>query len=190
MRLSDLCFGLISGALMYTGSLMGHCQMPCGIYHDDIVFDEIDQYIETMHKGISVLTSSKFGDTKEKNEFIRWVVEKEKASDTVAELITRYFLQQKIKPGEPDTVKKVTSAHLLLFTLVGIKQNTALSFVEDFAKEWEKFKLMFHREGYECIMEQLKLKKMEDALKKAGQEHQGDGQNKDDEKQKPAHNKD
>ena len=176
MVAKNLFFGLISCVLMYTGSLRAHCQMPCGIYHDDIVFDEIDQYIETMYKGISVLNNSKFGDAKERNEFVRWVIEKEKASDVIADLITRYFLQQKIKPGEPETAKRVTAAHLLLFTLVGIKQNTALSFIEDFAKEWEKFKLMFHREEYECMMEQIKLKRIEESLKKAAQEKKDGGQ--------------
>jgi nickel superoxide dismutase len=132
--------------------------MPCGIYHDDMVFDQIDQYGETMYKGIAVMNDSKFSTPKERNEFVRWTLEKENASDEAASIITKYFLQQKIKPGEPDTPKRLASAHRLLFLLVAIKQNADLSFVNEFTEEWEKFKLMFHREGYECQIEQLKLK--------------------------------
>ena len=143
-----------------------HCQMPCGIYHDDMVFDQIDQYVETMYKGISVINDSKFSTTKDRNETIRWVIQKEKASDEAAELITAYFLQQKIKPGEPDTVKRLTSAHLLLFQIVAIKQNVDLAMVKEFATEWDKFKLMFHREGYECAMEKIKLKEIEEKKSK------------------------
>ena len=28
-------------------TLTAHCQMPCGIYHDSMVYDQIDQYAET-----------------------------------------------------------------------------------------------------------------------------------------------
>jgi nickel superoxide dismutase len=143
-----------------------HCQMPCGIYHDDMVFDEIDQYVETMYKGISVLNNNPFANSKDRNEFTRWVIEKEKASDNVAKWIMQYFLQQKIKPGEADTPRMLASAHSLLFLLVGIKQNSSLDYVEQFSKEWDKFKLMFHRQGYECEMEKIKLKKDEEARMK------------------------
>lgn len=154
--------------LAYSGSLSAHCQMPCGIYHDDMVFDQVDQYIETMYKCMSILNENKSASVREKNEFIRWVLQKEKASDEAAGIITTFFLQQKIKPGEDDTIKRITSAHKLLFLLVSIKQNVDLKFVEDFGDEWEKFKLMFHVEGYECKVEQIKLKKRQELLKKNG----------------------
>lgn len=146
--------------------LGAHCQMPCGIYHDDMVYDLIDQYVETMIKAVSVLNKSKFETVRERNEFVRWVIEKEKESDKTADLLTTYFLQQKIKPAEDDTAKRVESAHKLLALLVSIKQNADAKIVEQFADEWEKFKLMFHVEGYECKIEQLKMKKRQAQLEK------------------------
>lgn len=150
----------------WTTDLSAHCQMPCGIYHDDMVYDQIDQFVETVYKGITVLNESKFSTVKEKNEFVRWVGQKEKCCNEAADLITIYFLQQKIKPGEDDTVKRLVSAHNLLFLMVAIKQNTDLEYVKQFNAEWEKFKLMFHREGYECEMEKKEFKEL-DALRKA-----------------------
>lgn len=160
----------IASSLHFVSLLDGHCQMPCGIYHDDMVYDQIDQYSETMYKGIAVMLDSKFQTVKERNEFIRWTMLKEEASNDVATLLTTYFLQQKIKPGEPDTPKRIESVHRLLFLLVAIKQNADLEFVKEFTEEWEKFKLMFHREGYECKIEQIKLKEIEE--KKKAAEHQ------------------
>jgi nickel superoxide dismutase len=147
-------------------TLDAHCQMPCGIYHDDMIYDQIDQFVETVYKGISVMNDSKFSTVKEKNEFVRWVMQKEKACNEAAELILRYFLQQKIKPDEDDTVKRLVSAHKLLFMLMTIKQNTDLEFIKQFNAEWEKFKLMFHREGYECEMEKKEFREL-DILRKA-----------------------
>ncbi len=162
MKKKMLAMG-IWAALCIQGTLSSHCQMPCGIYHDEMVYDQIDQYVETMYKGATILAESKFATPKERNEFIRWVTLKENNSNELADLITTYFLQQKIKPGEDDTVKRLTSAHKLLFLLMQIKQNTSRSFVDEFADEWDKFKLMFHVEGYECQVDLLKQRKREQA---------------------------
>lgn len=151
--------GVGIASLMLKLDLQAHCQLPCGIYHDDMVFDQIDQYAETMYKGISILNESKIRTAHDHNEVIRWVLEKEKESNEIANLITVFFLQQKIKPGEPSTAKRLESAHKLLFLLVAIKQNTDLRFVKEFTEEWEKFKNMFHIEGYQCKIEMLKMQK-------------------------------
>ncbi len=157
--LKKLLVGVLWGVACLQNQLTAHCQMPCGIYHDEMVFDQIDQYIETMVKGISVMRDNKFETVQEHNEFVRWVLQKEKSSNEIAELILVYFLQQKIKPGEEDTLKRVLSAHQLLFYLVQIKQMVDLKVVNDFYEEWENFKLMFHIDGYKCKVNQVKLKK-------------------------------
>ncbi len=183
---------LFSGLLFVSPlALSAHCQMPCGIYHDNMVYDQIDQFVETVYKGISVLNDSKFSTPRERNEYIRWVGEKESLCSNTAELIMTYFLQQKIKPGEKDTVKRLTSAHNLLFLLVAIKQNTDLETVKQFNGEWEKFKLMFHRVGYECEMEKKtfeQLKALRDAQgAEAKAEHEKDHIDfTNDAKEKPA----
>ena len=143
--------------------LLAHCQLPCGIYHDAMVFDQIDQYAETMYKGIAVLNQLKMKSVHDQNEFVRWVMEKENESNEISKVFTFYFLQQKIKPDEPETVKMLKSAHKLLFLLVAIKQNTDLKFVREFVSEWEKFKRMFHIEGYECKTQMSKMKALENS---------------------------
>lgn len=147
--------------ICHMGLLQSHCQMPCGIYHDELVFNQIDQYIETMYKGITELKNSKFSTPFERNNFIRWVSLKDSASDEIAVLITEYFLQQKIKPGESDTPKRLVSAHKMLFELTAIKQNVDLKMIEDFADEWENFKQMFHVLNYECQIDIIKRRKRE-----------------------------
>lgn len=173
MKKEWLLMGIFS-ALCLQGGLSAHCQMPCGIYHDDMVFDQIDQYVETMYKGMTMLTTSKFETPKDRTEFVRWVMTKDSSSNDVAELINTYFLQQKIKPGEPDTTKKLISAHNLLFLIVQIKQNTDRTLVEKFNDEWEKFKLMFHVEGYSCKIEMMKERKRQEKLKQKNAA-EGDG---------------
>ena len=152
---------VLATSLCIDNHLIAHCQMPCGIYHDDMVFAQIDQYVETMHKGISIINQGKFVSNNDRNELIRWVMQKDKDSDKVAGIILSYFLQQKIKPGESDTIKKLVGAHNLLFLLVAIKQTTDLEMLKEFSKEWDKFKVMFHLDSYECEMGKIRLNKWE-----------------------------
>lgn len=174
--MKKLLLPTIASLLIAQTSLTAHCQMPCGIYHDDMVYDQIDQYAETMYKAMSELNSNKFETVKERAQFCRWVLAKENQSCEAADLFTKYFLQQKIKPGEEDTTEKTLLAQKLLFLMVQIKQNTDIKLVHDFMDNWEKFKHMFHREGYECRIEKIKLKKWaqerEELLKKEAQEKQ------------------
>lgn len=147
----------IALSLLTAPLLHSHCQMPCGIYHDDMVYDQIDQYVETMVKGVTVLSENQYQTAQDKNTFTRWVVQKENMSNETAQLLTSYFLQQKIKPDEDDTVKRVVAVHKLLCYIVTIKQTCDMKYVQAFSDEWDKFKLMFHIEGYECKMEKIKL---------------------------------
>lgn len=172
-------FAFILGLFSIT-QLIGHCQMPCGIYHDEMVFDQIDQFIETTVKAISVLEENSFSSVQDKNVFIRWIMQKEKSCDEMAHLITTYFLQQKIKPGEEDTTKRVLSAHQLLFYLVQIKQTVDLKVVNDFYEEWERFKLMFHIEGYKCKVSQSKLKKWAQKSNQSNQNSEGESHHHED----------
>lgn len=165
--LKRVAFAIALSTLPLSNALHAHCQMPCGIYHDDMVYDQIDQFVETVYKGISIINENKSSTPREKNEMVRWVVQKEKCCNEAAELITTYFLQQKIKPGEDDTVKRLVSAHKLLFLMVAIKQNVDLEYVKQFNAEWERFKLMFHRDTYECEM----AKKDFEQLEQLRQEH-------------------
>ena len=155
-------------------TLTAHCQMPCGIYQDAMIYDLIDQYAETMVKAVTVMNQSKFETVRERNEFMRWVMEKEKESNDTSQLITTFFMQQKIKPGEPDTQKRIEAAHKLLCLIVAIKQNADVKIVESFTEEWGKFKLMFHVEEYECKMEQKRMKKRQALLEKQEDDHDHD----------------
>jgi len=157
---------ILSILVLGSASLAAHCQMPCGIYHDEIAYDVLDQYVETVHKGISELLTMKFETPAERNQYVRWIIQKEKLSDEAAQTILKYFLQQKIAPGEADTTAKVVAAHKMLSLLVAIKQTVDLKILYEFLDEWNKFKLMFHREGYRCKIEEMKLKKWQEEAKK------------------------
>lgn len=145
--------------LLNSSPLLSHCQMPCGIYHDQMVYDKVDEYFETMYKACNYVNDSKFTTSVERNQFVRWVTTKDLLSDEIANLLCTYFLQQKIKPADPDTADQVTSIHKLLFLLVQIKQNVDVKIVQQFGDEWDHFKKLFHPELIcrPLSLEELKL---------------------------------
>lgn len=161
-------FAALFAATVTTVQLHSHCQMPCGIYHDQMIYDKIDEYFETMVKAVTAMHNNDFKTVQDRNQFMRWVITKEKMSDEMAQVLMYYFLQQKVKPGnDDDTQDLVKSIHKMLFLLVQIKQNADVKIVKEFGKEWDHFKELFHPE-MECRMvmhsEAAKsLKELEDA---------------------------
>ncbi len=129
-------------------TLSAHCQMPCGIYDDQMVYDQINQFYLTMFKAVKALDHNEFKTDEDRNQFIRWVMTKERLCNEMATLITEFFLQQKIQPID-DNIELLQSAHKLLFLLLAIKQNVDIKIIKEFGKEWEHFKYLFHPET-EC----------------------------------------
>jgi len=148
MRHKIIWAAFIACSLLNAG-LSAHCQMPCGIYDDQMIYDQVDQFYLTAYKAVKALENNKFETDEDKNQFIRWVMTKERLCNETAVLLTTYFLQQKIMPID-DNADLVKSLHKLLFQLVVIKQNVDIKLVKEFGKEWENFKKQFHPE-IECV---------------------------------------
>lgn len=134
---------LLLSLLVIQSGLSAHCQMPCGIYHDELVLSSIDQYIETMNKAASELNSIKFDDPQTRSQFVRWVMNKEDETKRAGDLLVVYFLQQKVKPDAPNAQKLAVSLHKLLFLMVKIKQETDVNAVKNFTAEWNSFKQLY-----------------------------------------------
>jgi len=163
-------FSLFLITLLGQAPLNAHCQMPCGIYNDQMVYDQVNQFYKTVYKGVMAMKNNKLETVEDKNQFVRWVMTKERLCNETAEIITKFFLQQKLKPDDEDTKPLILSAHKLLFLLVAIKQTVDVDIVNDFGKEWDHFKYLFHPE-VEC---KPVIKMIENPYAEEGEEHTHD----------------
>lgn len=136
-------------ALGAGNALYGHCQLPCGIYDNDLIFNYVNQYIETMQKACDEIETLKTESAQDRAQFVRWVVLKDDESNKVADLVTSYFLQQVIKPEKEDTNKKVMAVYGLLQQLAKIKQTANVDPVNKFLEMWREFVLMFQETAAE-----------------------------------------
>jgi len=104
-----------------------HCEIPCGIYDDEMRIKMISEHIKTIEKSmaqIKKLTSNKSIDY---NQLTRWVMNKERHADELQKIVTQYFMTQRIKPDSKNYSQKLISLHKILLFAMKCKQTTDLS---------------------------------------------------------------
>ena len=110
-----------------------HCQIPCGIYGDETRFALLGEHITTIEKSMNLIGVLSEDPARNANQLVRWVQNKEAHADEIAEIVTEYFLRQRIKPADAtDTgyVTKLTLCHQLLVASMKAKQTTDKTHVE------------------------------------------------------------
>ena len=123
-----------------------HCQVPCGIYGDQMRFDMIAEHITTIEKSMKLVTELSSRDKPNMNQIVRWVQNKDKHADEISHTITYYFMAQRVKlPPEGDVkayneyVRKLALLHEMLVYAMKTKQTTDLANVEKLRSSLRKF---------------------------------------------------
>ena len=127
--LSAFVVGVIVLTLPLTAG--SHCQIPCGIYDDQLRFDLLTEHITTIEKGMDQILKLSAESKKNYNQLIRWTSNKDDHAGQFMEIITQYFMAQRIKPVDPGSTeeyvayqKKVTLLHQMLVYAMKCKQTT------------------------------------------------------------------
>ncbi|MBN4066485.1 hypothetical protein JYU14_00165 [Simkania negevensis] len=108
--------------LMPFSTLSAHCQMPCGIYHDDLVWGGLYQDVETIEKAYSEMIANQGSTSLERNQFVRWVDLKDHAADEITRQVSTYFIQQRIKPDDSKLETKLLAAYDIMHLAMVAKQ--------------------------------------------------------------------
>jgi nickel superoxide dismutase len=133
----------LSALLFSTGSVLAHCEIPCGIYDDEMRLSLIMEHAGTIEKSMIQINELEKGGNA--NQLVRWVTNKETHANEVQHIVTQYFLTQRIKFDTPDYEKKLAALHEMLVYAMKCKQTTDVTNVEMLRQSAEKFhKLYFH----------------------------------------------
>lgn len=121
---------LLAGA---TSVVFSHCEIPCGIYDDPMRLDMMAEHITTIEKSMKQIDTLSEDGAKNANQLIRWVINKENHADAFTEIVTQYFMTQRIKPPTETSgasykayVHKLTLLHRMMVTSMKCKQTTDL----------------------------------------------------------------
>ncbi len=104
---------------------MAHCQVPCGIYDDQLRFEQMLEDEHTISKSQLQLNELAEGEISPQaiNQLSRWVSAKEEHATNIQNTIAAYFLAQRIKSDNPSYVKQLKAAHGVIVAAMKCKQS-------------------------------------------------------------------
>jgi nickel superoxide dismutase len=141
---------VMSISLLFSRPVFSHCEIPCGIYDDQMRFDMLEEHFKTIEKSMKQIVELSKAKDKNYNQIVRWVNNKEKHASKVQHIVYQYFMTQRVKPvseknGEEykQYVEKITVLHAMLVYAMKSKQTTDLSCVEELRSLLSRFRTAY-----------------------------------------------
>ena len=134
-----LTTGLLIATLAFaiTPQAQAHCQIPCGIYDDELRVKLIEEHITTIEKSMNQIVALAKETPVNYNQLVRWITNKEEHAQEIQDLVADYFLCQRIKAPESKEgalweqyVAQLTTLHQIEVAAMKAKQTTDLANVE------------------------------------------------------------
>jgi nickel superoxide dismutase len=88
------------------------------------------EHTATIEKSMIQIIELEKGEPFNSNQLIRWVMNKERHADELQEIVTQYFMTQRISLDAKEYDKKIGILHQMLIYSMKCKQTTDLSHVE------------------------------------------------------------
>ncbi len=149
-RKRDLILGVCLVTLAFVTPLVySHCQMPCGIYDDPARLAAIAENTTTVEKAMKSIEELSAQPKPNMNQLVRWVNVKDEHAEDTAQIITYYFMAQRIKPvdksdaGYEKYIKQLTLLHEMLVYSMKTKQTTDLTNVEKLRSLLKEFRVSY-----------------------------------------------
>lgn len=118
-------------ALFIAGNAGAHCQIPCGIYDDEARAVAIAEHITTVEKSMSQIRELSAAESPDMNQITRWVANKDHHADELIDVVTYYFMNQRLKPEHLDDetkkdvyLEQLTLLHEMMVVAMKAKQTT------------------------------------------------------------------
>jgi nickel superoxide dismutase len=125
---------------------VSHCEIPCGIYDDQMRIVMIRENITTIEKSMMKIKEIGTADKPDWNQLVRWVTNKESHAEKLQHIVTQYFMTQRVKaPANDDATamgkyaQQLTSLHQLLVAAMKMKQTTDPAWIDQARKLTDEF---------------------------------------------------
>lgn len=130
-----------------------HCEIPCGIYADSVRITMIREDITTIEKAMVQIEELSKSEKPNYNQLVRWVTNKEEHASKIQDVVSQYFIHQRIKIVSPDQKelyakyqKHLELLHKIAVYAMQCKQTTDLANVEKLRAAVDDFeKAYFHK---------------------------------------------
>ena len=108
----------------FTANASAHCEIPCGIYDDEMRINMMNEHIATIEKSMNQIVKIEKEKQHHSNQLVRWIMNKEHHADEIQAIVTQYFMTQRIKFDSENYEKKLGLLHQILVYSMKCKQTT------------------------------------------------------------------
>ena len=126
------------------GIASAHCEIPCGIYDDQLRHDLIAEHTKTIEKSMNKITELSKGGMTHYNQLVRWISNKENHANEIQHIVSQYFMTQRIKPTADKYVEKLKLLHGMLVYAMKCKQTTDPGNVAQLRSLLKEFWKLYH----------------------------------------------
>lgn len=141
-RIFQLCISIIFLTSL-ANTAFAHCEIPCGIYDDEMRIQMILEHALTIEKSMLQIQHLEKAEHHNINQLTRWVMNKESHAEKLQEIVTQYFMTQRISLDDKNYEKKIRLLHQLLIESMKCKQTTDLNHVNQLRQITKEFKELY-----------------------------------------------
>lgn len=120
-----------------------HCEIPCGIYDDEMRINMIVEHINTIEKSMKQIKKLSSSKPIGYNQLTRWIMNKERHADELQKIVTQYFMTQRIKPDTEHYSRKLIVLHKMLLSAMKCKQTIDLAHISSLRSLIKKFQILY-----------------------------------------------
>ena len=124
-----------------------HCEIPCGIYGDELRVELLAEHIGTVEKSMKTVVDLGRKRPVPYNQLVRWVENKDAHADKIQHIVTQYFMTQRVAPGDADYGAKIHALHSMLISAMKCKQTTDLAHVAALRSALKRFEGLYFKKG-------------------------------------------
>jgi nickel superoxide dismutase len=129
--------------LFSISTVSAHCEIPCGIYDDQLRTQLIAEHAMTIEKSMKQIMELSKANPADYNQLVRWVTNKDNHATEIQHIVSQYFMTQRIKPDQEKYSEKLILLHKMLIAAMKCKQTTDLSHVNALRAYLKEFELLY-----------------------------------------------
>lgn len=132
--------------LIFQQKTYAHCEIPCGIFEDSVRTALIAEHITTIEKSMKMINELSANENPDYNQLVRWIMNKEEHAKKIQDIVSQYFMHQRVKLTSPDNkeqyekyIKLLTYLHELQVYSMKAKQSTDMQYIEKMQESLKNF---------------------------------------------------
>ncbi|MCA1766127.1 MAG: superoxide dismutase, Ni [Desulfobulbaceae bacterium] len=129
--------------ILAAASVQAHCEIPCGIYDDEMRLDMISEHVTTIEKSMNQIMELQKEKELNYNQLVRWIDNKEHHANEIQHIVSQYFLTQRLKFDDKEYVKKVSSLQKILVYAMKCKQTVELENLKKLREACREFEAFY-----------------------------------------------